>query len=270
MRATAFWMSSPISDGRFLSGARRGTCLQRVPLRYGHTVGSTETQTYILRTGESVVALSDLNCMIILFVSLLLIASPTAVGAQILGSTPELSFVPDHGVLGVLVIVKGTGWNAPPEGYCRILGAPVGHHSCKVVCQGRTCEPAGDFTVADVPAGRYSVKVQVDASGYVPLHFAQWFTVDTATTTTLLTPALGTSASTTSLRTTYRSSPLASALSTTVEHSIAGSMIGGLGTQEREGFALVGLVVVASIAYVFVRRTQRNRSRREDGTRVYG
>ena len=236
----------------------------------GITVGSTERQTCILRTGESIAALFDLNCRIILFVSLLLIPSPTAVGAHTLGSTPELSLLPHQAVLGVLVIVKATGWNAPPEGYCRILGAPVGHHSCKVVCQGRTCEPAGDFTVAGVPAGRYSVKVQVDASGLVPLHLAQWFTVDAATAITLLTPALGTSASTTSVRTRCRSSSLASALGATVEHSIAGSMTGGLRAQERGGFALVGLADVATIAYVSVRRIQRNRSRREDGTRIYG
>lgn len=187
----------------------------------------------------------------------MLIAVPPPVSAQILGSSPELSFLPDHGVPGALIVVTGTDWNAPSEGYCRILGDPVERYSCKVACQLGTCEPVGNFTVADMPAGRYLIKVEVDSPGYVPLHFGQWFTVDAQTTAMAVTPVLETTVSAVSLRTTYQSHSLAPTITTTVEHLAAPSAMELFGTQERGAFALVSLVVVAPLIYVFGKRSRR-------------
>lgn len=162
------------------------------------------------------------------------------------------------------MIVKGTDWNAPGEGYCRIIGDLVERYSCKVVCQGGTCEPVGEFTVADVPAGRYWVKVEVVSSYMVPLKLGQWFTVDAETTTMMLTTILGTQVSTVSLRTT-QSPSLGPTLTTTVEYLTATSMMERLGTQEPGGFAfvslvvLVSLVVVALLVHIFRKRKRRMR-----------
>jgi len=202
-------------------------------------------------------ALPSWSLRTILFISLVLIVFPAHAGAQILGSTPELSFTPDHGASGASIAVQGTGWNAPSEGYCKILGDPVERYSCRIVCQHGTCEPAGNFTVAGVPAGRYSIKVEVDSWGYVPLHFSQWFTVDGEMATSASTQALETPVSTMSLRTTYRRSSLAPTPTTTTGRSTTTTVVESVGNQEHGGLVLAGLVVVAPLVYVFGRRTGR-------------
>jgi len=205
------------------------------------------------------------NCRAILFASLVLIAAPVPVRAQVLGSNAELSFIPDHGLPEAFVIVKGKDWNAPSEGYCRIVGDPVERYSCKLVCQGGTCEPVGDFTVADVSAGRYWVKVEVVSSYMVPLVLGQWFTVDAETATMTLTTVFGTPVSTVSLRTTYQSSSLAPTPTTTVEHLTATSMMERPAAQEPRGFVfvsiviLLSLVVVALLVHIFRKRKRRMR-----------
>lgn len=201
--------------------------------------------------------LSIRNLRTILFISFVLIVLPAPVWAQILGSTPELSFTPDHGAPGASIAVQGTGWNAASEGYCKILGDPVERYSCRIMCQHGVCEPAGSFTVAGVPVGRYSIKVEVDSSGCIPLIFSQWFTVDGEMATSALTQALQTPVSTMSLHTTYRSSSLAPTPTTTTGRSTTTTVMESVGNQEQRGLVLAGLVVVAPLVYVFRRRTGR-------------
>ena len=209
-----------------------------------------------MRSGQHIAALSKLNCASLLFVLLVLSAIPAPAVAQVFGSTAELSFLPDHAVPGKIVTVRGTGWGAPREGtHCRISGDPVQHSSCALVCENESnCDPLGEFTVADVPAGRYSIKVRVDASYLIPLVVSEWFIVDAETTTIAPTSALQTT-STLSSYTTYRSSSLISTLTTTVEPMTEASAMDHPSTEGQGAFVLQSpmvlmLVFVAVVAAV--------------------
>lgn len=184
----------------------------------------------------------------------MLITVPAPAVGQIFGSTAELSFVPDHGVAGTSVTVSGTGWAEPREGtYCRISGDPVEDSSCMLVCKNESnCDPSGEFTVADVPAGRYSITVRVDASALIPLVLSQWFIVDPETATVAPTSALQTTASTLSLHTTYRSSSLISALTTTVERLTEISAMNRSSSEGRGVSVLQSPLVGAPVVLVFV------------------
>jgi len=150
------------------------------------------------------------NCEMLFTLSLLvlMIASTSIVPSVAQQArVGEIILNPTHAIPGTLVSFQGVGWYLP-EAYgvgtalvCRVNGEPVRidrHCICNVVRVSGIVEPVGTFVVADVPAGDYSIFVEIEpwAVGITALTGEAVFTVDAVTTvTTIATTTLATSVS---------------------------------------------------------------------------
>jgi len=142
-----------------------------------------------------------------------LVVSSASVSLPMVYAQPrvgEILLNPTHALPGVLVRFQGVGWCLPvPWGYegmgryvvCQVNGEPVKidrHCICNVISGrggGPEGEPVGTFVVANVPAGDYSIFVDIEPSpAGAWLTGEAMFTVDpVATATNVATATLATS-----------------------------------------------------------------------------
>jgi len=185
----------------------------------------------------------------------------------------EILLNPTHAVPGVLVRFQGVGWYLPvPWGYegmgryvvCQVNGEPVKidrHCICNVISVsggGPEGEPVGTFVVANVPAGDYSIFIDIEpgpAGAWLTGDVA--FTVDpVATATSVATATMVTSAT-----------PHVSTLTTTASPTSVLTVTATVTTTKTESpnipqvsdyttllapFSIVAVLVVAILALVIL------------------